>query len=91
MSELLRSKILFKDNLSAMLEDSTIEILSIGEWIQKDEGRIANNILQSYKLLLCVKGEIVVDCYNEEYHILPNDVVLIPPSLPYTAQCIGET
>lgn len=90
MSELLKSRLLFKDDLSVMLEDSTIEVLSVGEWIQRDEDKITNNILQSYKLLLCVQGEMVVNCYNQEYRILPNDVVLIPPSLTYSGFCLGE-
>lgn len=90
MSELLKSKILFKDNLSMMIEDTNIIVLSVGEWIQKDTAKISNNILQSYKLLLCVTGTMVIHCFDDQYYIQENDVVLIPPSLPYTAACVGH-
>ena len=83
MNDLLFGKILFKDKVSTLLEDCKITPLICGEFQESDDSAIFHSIVESYKLLYCTKGEVILTCMNREFRIKQGDVLMLSPGLAY--------
>ncbi|MFI3284073.1 MAG: AraC family transcriptional regulator [Erysipelotrichaceae bacterium] len=90
MTELIKGGFFHKDELSDLVQELDIQILSCGVWTQTNTGAISNNMLSCFKLVIPSQGQFVIESNLNTYTIDKQNVLLIPDNTIYNARCTSK-